>query len=177
MGNAIANALEPVFATITVKRTVTMEAVKSALCTAFEGGVTANYARIVDYVLPEGTTQEDFEGGGRFNGSGSTYWTPDQIIPTHDGGALKIVIESPRDDFKDEWSPGHKKQTGVNYVLLTKEKIVKGLEIFAKNYPKQFSEEFPEDRDDYGGDAITGDMFFQCCIMPDDVEKSGMVFG
>jgi hypothetical protein len=169
-----------VFHEVVITRPISLERVKSALCTAFEGNPF--WYRVEDYVFPPGTVDKDFSQGGKFNnapGSGRQYWHPSQIIPTVEGGAVQIICDEISDDFKNQWIPEDGAEKGVNYLLLTKEKLIRGLELMAKRFPKQFLAEFPISNDDaYEGDADTGDIFLQCCLLADEIEKSGdLIFG
>lgn len=51
------------------------------------------------------------------------------------------------------------KETGIDYIL-NKKSIAEGLQIMSETFPERFSELLTED-----GDAVTGDIFIQCCIL------------
>ena len=76
-------------------------------------------------------------------------YTPDYIrAPFSKGGGV---------GFEDEEEPGEE-------MVLTREKMEKGLQIMSEKYPQHFSDFIRENED-----AITGDVFLQCALLGDIV--------
>ena len=75
---------------------------------------------------------------------------------------------------KDEWNQALEDETcstdEVIRLYLNEEAIEKGLKLFGKHFPRHFAD-FIDDRED----AITGDIFLQCCLLHEYVEKHGNV--
>ena len=67
------------------------------------------------------------------------------IVPTVPGGKIAFYV----DDDEDEENP----------LTLDLEAIKKGLQIMSQKYPRHFGD-FMNENDD----AITGDVFLQCCV-------------
>lgn len=139
---------EATFAEITVKRAVKLGNVLSLLCSALEGG--SNYWYMIeDYSFPEGVTVEDFREGGRFATPGE-YHPSVYLIATHEGCGVIFSVK----DHGEE---------GKRYTLDTAA-IRRGLQVMADKYPRHFHD-FTEENDD----AVTGDVFLQCCLFGDVV--------
>ena len=76
-------------------------------------------------------------------------YTPNYIsAPFSKGGGV---------GFEDEEEPGEE-------MVLTREKMEKGLQIMSEKYPQHFSDFIRENED-----AITGDVFLQCALLGDIV--------
>jgi hypothetical protein len=120
---------------------VKMETVSNLLCSAFEGGSNYWY-QITDFKEP---SRFDFRSH------------EDQIFkhldyPMNSNGSLTITtLEG--DEFK-----------GVKEWTLDLAAIRKGLQIMADKYPHHFRDAMAEN-----DDAITGDVFLQCCLFDEIV--------
>lgn len=120
---------------------IAINTIRGLLCSAFEGG--SNYWYVIhDYAFPDGLTEADFAQGGKMQDP-KGYWHPAQLIPTVEGGG---VIISP-DDEEDR------------KVTLNLEAIRRGAQVMAQKFPQHWA-----DAVDESGDAITGDVFLQCCL-------------
>jgi hypothetical protein len=129
--------MDNVVAEISVKVPITKQRISDLLCCAFEGG--SNYWYCIDeFIAPtEMSWQTD----------------PEQVFqhldyPLNEGGAL--IISDKEDD-----SPAKNRKT----YRLDLESITKGLQVMAEKYPRHFSDFIGEN-----DDAITGDVFLQCCL-------------
>lgn len=167
-----------VFGVVKIERQVTLHQIKSSICTAIESGL--GWLFVDDYILPPCTTYEEFCSKGKYNDgdrSGRSYWHPAEIVPTMAGGALKCIIEERVDEsITNEWTPDVNEDW--HYLLLTPEKLKRGLQVMAELFPKQFNMEFPSDPDAYEGDAVTADCFMQCALLSDQIIKSkDLIFG
>lgn len=130
-----------------VKTTITLSKsrIQSLLCTAFEGGSNYWY-RNLKPVLPEGIVLEDFCEGGRFTDP-KEYWHWCEIVPLHPGCALTI---------EDQYEP----LAGYQYPYrLDMQAIERGVNVMAEKCPRHFADVINEN-----DDAITGDVFLQCCL-------------
>lgn len=131
----------------TVNTTVSLEdsRISSLLCTAFEGGSNYWYCQI-EPCLEEHILLEDFCKGGRFSDP-EEYWHWTQLVPLHPGCSLLI---------RDQEDPveGHP----YPYVL-DRKSLEKGLQVMAEKYPHHFADVL-----NHNDDAITGDVFLQCCL-------------
>lgn len=124
---------------------VTNEEISDILSTAFEGGSNYWYANL-DYDLGEGYTIADFKEGGRCQYPGMYHhWC--QLVPLVPGCA--IVLEDA------EEGTAHR---------LDRAALVKGVQVMAEKYPQHFANWLNED-----GDAITGDVFLQCCVFGENI--------
>jgi hypothetical protein len=125
--------------TFTTQVEVPMSRVADLLCCAFEGGI-GYWACITGYVKPE-----DF-GGTRCHFAGDD--APKYLdYPLSPYGA--VLIEDAEDD-------GHKQYR------LDLPAIQRGFKVMQQQYPKHFANWLAEN-----DDAITGDVFVQCCIFGD----------
>jgi hypothetical protein len=126
----------------------TEDQIKALLCTGFEGGV-GYWCQIRDYKMADGLTYDDFREGGKMQGE--EYWHPCQLVPLVPGCA--VVVADMLDVETDEEPPLYE---------LTREKIEAGLQLMADKFPRHFAD-FMNENDD----AITGDVFIQCCVLGD----------
>lgn len=130
----------------TVGVNVSDDAIRSLLCSAFEGG--SNYWYMIErYDLPAGHTLADYKPGGRFY-TAKDYWHTSQIIPLCDGCAVIISDNSGESD----------KPAGTEY-RLDRAAIDRGCAVMASKYPQHFADLISEN-----DDATTGDVFIQCCL-------------
>ena len=125
-----------------VQTEISDESIRGLLCGAFEGGSNYWYSQL-DWELPDGASIDDFRKGG--SRQGDTYWHWCQLIPLVDeeGFALTLV------DAED----------GGKFHRITRSDIENGVKIFAKDYPRHFSNFISEN-----DDAITADVFLQCVV-------------
>jgi len=120
--------------------------IRGLLCSAFEGGSNYWY-EIAKYNYPKGIRGEEFSEGGSQQDP-NEYWHPCQLVPTVEGGSLTI----------NDMEGGKKGYT------LNLETIMKGLKIMSEKYPRHFAD-FMQENDD----AITADVFLQCCLFGDAI--------
>lgn len=124
---------------------VSDDKIRNLLCTAFEGGSNYWY-QIKGQVLRGDLSMVDFREGGKMQTAGD-YWHWSQLIPLVDGCAILMTTK-----FGDELN-------GKKEWCLDKDAIASGLAIMREKYPKHFGD-FVAENDD----AITGDVFLQCCL-------------
>lgn len=127
---------------------VSADLIRGLLCTAFEGGSNYWY-EIIDQKYPPGTKRADFSEGGRLQDP-KEYWHWCQLIPTFEGGAL-IITSTEGDEIN-----------GAKQWTLDRDAITRGLAVMSEKYPKHYGDAIGET-----GDAITGDVFLQCCLFGD----------
>jgi hypothetical protein len=114
--------------------------IKGLLCCALEGG--SNYWYTIDgYDLADGLTYSDFQKGGKMQGK--QYWHPSEIIPFVAGCTVRIR------DMEDN----------NKLYRLDRAALERGLLVMREKAPRHFGD-FIADNDD----AITGDVFLQCCL-------------
>lgn len=107
------------------------------LCSAFEGGV-GYWCRIMDTVEPEEAAESELND------------FPSYCSFPLEGGA--VVCRRDEEETDSKYTP----------LVLNEESIRKGLSIFATKYPHHFA-----DFIDGNFDALTGDVFVQCCLLGD----------
>ena len=152
-----------IVATAKVEKTVSMYQLRSMLCNAFEGGV-GYWCAVDSYVYADGLVAADFKKDGKFNDK-EDYFHPTEIIPTIEGCGVKLVVtEGVSAKFKDEWKPTKADKErfysdDCNYVILTKEKLLKGIQLMADKHPRHFND-WMEQNDD----ATTGDVLLQLAL-------------
>lgn len=118
---------------------------RDLLCTAFEGGSTywvrqANVAKMsveqkakIDAIIAEREANDD-----------QGYYTHDYPF---DGVNVTIVHDAIKGKRETERT------------VLTRDKLIKGIEVMAEKYPRHFADFMAED-----DDAITGDVYLQCAL-------------
>ena len=121
---------------ITTTSEVSLERVKWLLCAAFEGGSNYWYHDLHVSRMPDGKRRGDFE-----------HWHLE--VPFLQGGEL---------GFKDKEDP-YEEAVEEGLYRLDRHKIMRGLEVMANKYPKDW-----QDFIDENYDAWTGDTFLQCCV-------------
>jgi hypothetical protein len=117
------------------KDEVCEQMVADLVCTAFEGGI-GYWAQIIGYKKPEKIFQ-----WGLSDVLGGTVYRYVQY-PMSEGGA--VLLRDAEGD--DKWE-------------LNLENIKTGLSVMASKYPRHY-QNFINDN----SDAITGDVFIQCCL-------------
>lgn len=140
--------------TITIKQDISLTRIRDLLVGAFEGG--SNYWYFIeDYKLAPGLTLDDFRTGGKMQLEGED-WMKEYLIPFTPGCSLVIIdhdtVEEGEEDQKE------------NQHLLNLESIREGLQVMAEKFPRHFGDFLGED-----GDAITADVFLQCCLFGDAI--------
>lgn len=134
-----------VITTVAVPQEITNRMLSGILCVAFEGGVDY-WCRIEGYEYPDGTEPADFSKEGRLQTPGD-YWHRCQLVPLYDGGAVVLL------DIEDKET--HR---------LDRKSLLRGAQAMADRYPGHFLNWTAGD-----DDAITGDIFLQCCIFGEAV--------
>ena len=117
--------------------TVLTKHVRDLLITAFEGGSNYWYRGLRCGELPAGTRKADLE-----------CWYAE--VPLQEGGSVK---------FKDAYEPDTDLIDDDGYYSLTLVGVTRGLAIMRENHPRHWAD-FTQKNDD----AITADVFLQCCI-------------
>lgn len=123
--------------------------VKDLLVGALEGGSNYWYSN-ARMDLADGYTKADFKTGGRMQDPNDYYhWA--ELVPFVPGCALVLDVEDSPNEGQTEFR-------------LTRNKIERGLDIMAQKYPKHFQNWVQEN-----DDAITSDVFLQCCLFGEAV--------
>ncbi len=125
--------------TLQLQMNLKMSRIADLLCSGFEGGI-GYWARIEKYKEPSEPIDRSVLGP---SWDGEVY--PYIHYPLTPDGA--VIIKDTEDD------------KGKKYTLDMKA-IKKGLAIFQEKYPSHFGNWLSED-----DDAITGDVFIQCCLL------------
>lgn len=112
------------------------------LSSAFEGGATGNWCRIMDHKLP--TAPKPFMEEG---GQDPKVW-PNYDYPLTEDGA--VVCRRDDEGTDKKYKP----------LVLDRAAIERGLKIMATKYPRHFSDFLIENYD-----MFTGDVFVQCCLL------------
>ncbi len=124
---------------------IDVEKIRNLLCCAFEGG--SNYWYMIDKAIyPPGFKSKDYGEGGKGQ-NGPNYWHWAELLPTQEGGAL-IISSKEGDEIN-----------GTKTWRLDREAIQHGLKIMAEECPQHYGNFLSENED-----AITGDVFLQCCL-------------
>src|SRR5947208_2364463 len=127
------------YMTMKITKEISLHDISSLLVSAFEGG-SNNW-----YMIEKEIEPQTWEYGYKMKPDQAAYWYHD--YPLNPGGALII---------SDMENKKHGK------MRLDKAAIQKGLEIMAAKYPYHFGNFIAEEYD-----AITGDVFLQCCLFGD----------
>lgn len=107
------------------------------LCSAFEGG--SNYWYLIErYEYPLGKTRKDFR-------------YPHVEVPFQEGGAI-IIRDTEGDQGTGENAKG-------NVYRLDRAALAKGWALMRDEYARHYADAMGED-----SDAVTGDVFLQCCL-------------
>lgn len=130
----------PTQITLSISISISDDAIRGLLCSAFEGGSNYWYSNLepaIDNVVP----YDEFRDGG--SQQGDTYWHWSQLMPLVEGCA--VVFEDTEDNHKL-----HRLDLAA---------IKRGFQVMAERYPQHFADYLAEK-----GDATTGDVFLQCCV-------------
>ena len=129
---------EPILTKVNISTDITEERIRNLLCGAFEGGSNYWYYDL-DYKMGEGYTIEDFREKGRM--TIEEYNQPYLLIPFVEGCAVIGKYEE-----------------GETFEL-TREKLIKGIQLMPVKCPSHWKD-FINENDD----AITADVFLQLCL-------------
>ena len=140
---------ETVFHTIQAPRIITEQRMRDLLCTAFEGGMSSQWALYADCEIRDGLTIEDFHEGGSEAVKVSEFSPSHHLIPFVEGCTL---IMEDIEDVDDDGKP--------TLYRLDRAAMIRGLELMAEKHPRHFND-FMEENDD----AITGDVWLQLACM------------
>jgi hypothetical protein len=120
---------------VTVEQEITKKQIAYLLESGMEGGMTAQWARIDEYITPKNPVSYCNIDNQIF---------PHIDYPLNEDGA--VILK----DLED----GDKKKYRLDL-----KSIQNGLQVMADKYPKHFADFASENYD-----AVTGDVFIQCCI-------------
>jgi hypothetical protein len=122
-----------------IEKTFTNDHIAELLCTAFEGGITDTWCRVVKKTKPK--VEAEFKT--------DMLWNEYELysFPLGLAGSIKLL-----DTYENK-----------KYVL-NRAAIQRRIEAMAKKHPYQFGL-FVEDE----GDAITADVFLQCCLFGEEI--------
>ena len=135
-----------VLTTIAVPVEITEQRIEDLLCGAFDGqyGSSYSWAGIQGYEYPAGKSKADF-----------TYKAMEVALA---GGKMFLFNVEDGDESNKEYDAEKKEK-----YTLTREKLIKGLEVMAA-LPKGKGGHHFRDFVNENDDAITSDVFVQCCI-------------
>lgn len=130
-----------------VPYTFTQRDIMGLLCSALEGGMTAQWTGEVRRKLAKGVRGRDFENGGKYQPYDRDSWG-NYAVPFAPGCAL--MVEHEDDEGKHGW------------LRLDLDAIRRGLELFVNHadYKHHFADLVRERTDE-----ITGDVFLQFCLL------------
>lgn len=131
---------------VNVQQNVSAGRIVDLLCTAFDGGMTAGWARAETHMPDE----PDWSWGEGSPEKLEKEWANVRkvyVAPMCGGHVTLIDVEDDEKSYR-----------------LDKEALERGLHIFAEKYPSHFSD-FINENDD----AITGDVYVQCCVFGDAI--------
>jgi len=137
---------------IKVTKTIRERDIKSALCTATEGIDMRTWVKVADARVRDGLSIKDFFEGGKMQDP-DDYWHWTQLVPLVEGCALVLELHEKTKCWDGEVR---------DRVELDLAAIQRGTQVMADKYPNYFVELF-----DHGGDAVSGDVFAQCCVFGD----------
>lgn len=127
---------------ITTEIEVPKKRIAYIICTAMEQG-SGYWAQVTrESPIPEGTHKDEFIGNKYFK-----YF--------HGGWTEFGILDDTRPGWEVE--PGKRYRLGPNT-------IKRGIQIMAEKYPRHYGDFMAET-----GDAITADVFLQCCLLKDIV--------
>jgi hypothetical protein len=125
--------------------------IRDLLTTALEGGSNYWYTLDTDRtVFVEGLKYEDFQEGGKCTDP-ENYHHPLELIPLTEGCKLCFL------DKEEEAELAEGEEPTPHW--LDRAKLLDGLKIMAQKYPRHFADLVNEN-----DDAITGDVYLQCCL-------------
>ena len=119
---------------------VNTEMVKNILIGAFEGGSNYWYHALEVDHWPDGMSRSDFK----------CWWAE---VPLHKGGVLRFR------DLEDPYVPSADED---DFYHLSIDNIKSGMAAMKAMYPRHWNDFITE-----GDDAITADVFLQCCVFGD----------
>ena len=140
------------FFSVSMSIRVTDGRVRDQLCAAFEGGSNYWYDKL-DPHYGEGISRKDCERGGRLFpadiAADDVLDSWPYVVPFIDGCWLTL-------EEKEEDNPKERR--------LDRAAIQRGLQIMSEKCPQHFADMMSE-----SGDATTGDVLLQCCVLGDIV--------
>ncbi len=139
---------------IEVTKTIEGRDMKGAICTATEGGDMASWVKALDYRLRDDLSIEDFDHGGKMQDP-EDYWGWVQLVPLVKGCALVLELH----ETTECWDGEERDSFDLDLAALRR-----GAQVMSDDYPAYFHELFED-----GGDAVSGDLFIQCCVFGEAV--------
>jgi len=139
---------------IEVKKVISERDMKGAICTATEGGDMRSWVKALDYRLRDDLSIEDFRDGGKMQDP-EAYWCWVQLVSLVKGCALVL-------EFHEKtkcWDGEERDSFDLDLAA-----ICRGAQVMSEHYPAYFHELFED-----GGDAVSGDLFIQCCVFGDAI--------
>ena len=131
--------------------TISLDLLCNILCTAFEGGSNYWYF-ITDYREPSDPSMIP-------TSNGIVDWAEPSYVACCWGDGAVIIVD------KEEYYNNDRSTKGLTTYELTEEKIVKGLELFARQFKKRWVRICEEE--DYDGEDA--DLFLQLCLFEEVV--------
>jgi len=134
-----------ILATISVPMEISEEKISNLLCSAFDGGYGSVYywAGIQGYEYPEGRTKDSFE-----------YRSMEVVL----AGGKMFLFDANEDESNKKYDAAKKEKW-----TLTREKLIKGLQVMAALEKGKGGHHFPNIIND-NDDAETADVYVQCCL-------------
>lgn len=129
--------------TVKMNKIFTNDQIAGILCTAFEGGMVDQWAQVVGFKKPEVKANFDKKDGSSID------WHDYRLYSYPLGSGGKVTVLDTYENKK---------------YILNRASIQKGLQVMAEKFPRHFND-FVTENDD----AITGDVFLQCCLLEDVV--------
>lgn len=144
---------DSIAASIKVTQEIPWSEVASLLCTGLEGDMTSCWARIPEdgYIKPKKIAVTMDKLDGRPENECKVF--PHIDYPLNEGGAIILA------DFEDLDENDEPKR-----YRLDREALIRGLNIMAEKYPRHFADFLQQN-----SDAITGDVYVQCCVFGDAI--------
>lgn len=135
------------FATISMQVDISQKRIQDILVGFFENGYSSWLRDIKSKNLADGFSFIDFRKGGRMQDPKDYYhWS--QIIPVTEGCSLTLLVDDPDSD-----------SGGEKDFILDCNSIRVGIQVMASKYRDHW-----EDFLYLNDDAITADVFAQCCV-------------
>lgn len=127
----------------TVNTVIDNERIEDLLCCAFEGGV-GYWCEINEYRNPDNVSVK----------------YKHMELPLTENGAVvcQAFVDGDERDDDDNWLDEDGNMLPL--LVLNKEAVQSGLDVMQKKYPSHFADFLSESED-----AITGDVFLQCCLL------------
>lgn len=146
--------MENIEVKIEVKKVISERDMKGAICTATEGGDMRTWVKVATYRLRDDLSIEDFCDGGKMQDP-NNYWNWVQLVPLVEGCALVLELH----EKTECWDGEERDSFDLDLAALRR-----GAQVMSDDYPAYFHELFED-----GGDAVSGDLFIQCCVFGEAV--------